>query len=444
MDLDDYFGLNSHLIAKFENLLSESKNNKQELKKILRPKRNISLFYNAVKNNSDFAAYLIRFAIENDVDSSFLLGSGHGNATLHAALRNRDCKSVEMILKYATDHGRRNAVLLKPHFSSVNGETPLQMAMRIGDIQSINAIFRFGLDNGLDAHKLLGLEKRNPAVLHCAIHKRTCYEVLSAIVSLATDNGVTADLLFRADGKGWTPLHLASFESFEVVNCVIKLARECGISAKSLIGPDETGNSPLHYAATESCASSVEAILNFAMDSGVEATSLFHPNDRRRTPLHCAAMNESQNHTFNTLLSWAISNGVPLHPLLKADLDGRTPLHFLTRNLVKVSDDAKVAKNIVQMTHVIIQTEFAKEIIKTLLAPDEGGDTPLHLAFDSWSDSTYTAEAIMRFALENGVDWKKFIDTKDAKIRLKLKRIFYNQIISEPWIWPTLFPSQSR
>jgi hypothetical protein len=162
MDLRDYCGemWDNGLLDRFKNVLSESKNKKQELKKIFRPKRNISLFYEAVKHNTDFAAYLIQFAIENDVDSILLLGSVRGNSPLHAAISKRNSESVEMILKYAPDHGRRNAALLKPNISIYNGETPFQMAMRIEDIRSMKAIFRFGLQNGVGAVKQLGLGKR--------------------------------------------------------------------------------------------------------------------------------------------------------------------------------------------------------------------------------------------------------------------------------------------
>jgi len=89
-----------------------------------------------------------------------------------------------------------------------------------------------------------------------------------------------------------------------------------------------------------------------------------------------------------------------------------------------------------------------RETVKTILAPDKSGRTPLGLALSytgmQFGDKITTGEAIMRFALENGVDWRTLIDIKDAALRLKLKEIFYEQIICDSRIWPRLYPSQSR
>jgi Ankyrin repeat len=123
-----------------------------------------------------------------------------------------------------------------------------------------------------------------------------------------------------------------------------------------------------------------------------------------------------------------------IHILLEPDTSGQTPLHLAAE------------KGKVKAARVIMQAaaESGREMVKTLLAPDECGRTPLLLALQFMPNSTYTGEAIMQFAVENGVDWKTLIDTKDDTLRLELEPIFNNQIICQPWIWPTLFPSKSR
>jgi hypothetical protein len=61
-------------VIKFKKSLSRAKNDKQvemSSPKTFRPKGN-PLFLNAIKQNADFAAYLIQFAMEYDVDSCLL------------------------------------------------------------------------------------------------------------------------------------------------------------------------------------------------------------------------------------------------------------------------------------------------------------------------------------------------------------------------------------
>jgi hypothetical protein len=144
---------------------------------------------------------------------------------------------------------------------------------------------------------------------------------------------------------------------------------------------------------------SVKAILTFATDSGVDASSLLQPNANGRTPLHYTAMNEF-GETFDTILTWAMSNGVPLVPLFEADPKGRTPLHLMV-NYQNLSY-AEAAKKIFQIAHSC-------------------GQLPVLLRTD-WTENT-----LLNFY-----------------VCLQFKELLYNQIILEPWIWPTLFPSQSR
>jgi Ankyrin repeats (3 copies) len=304
MDINDQNGLNRN-IHRFENLkdlLSKSRNNKKELNKIFLSEQG-NLFYTAVKSSDSLAAYLIQFAIKNGVDSTLLLGTVNGKNPLQAAVRSGNYELVEMILKYATDHGRRKAALLAPGRS---GKTAFQIAVSVQDIESMKAIFRFGVDNGVSAGKLLGLKKKGQTVLHRAVEQKTRCDVLRAIVTLAIDNGVNAALLFKEDHKGRTPLHLAANRKFRLVDSVIALAEECGICAKSLIGPDQSGNSPLHYAFKANNADSVEAILNYITDSNEEPSS------------HFTAMNHLRD-TFHTMMSWTVNKGVHILSVLRGD-----------------------------------------------------------------------------------------------------------------------------
>jgi ankyrin repeat protein len=518
----DYSKLNGHHIDKLKNYLSKQKNDKQLLNKIFRSRSDTTLLYHAVNHDANFAAYLIQFAIENDVDSRSLLGSGNHLEVLHAAIKKRNYELVEMFLKHSVNQRRYTSLFDVDTFYD---PTPFQIAINMEDIRSMNTIFRFSVENGVGAVKLLGLTKGEQSALHYAIHKRSCLDVMRAIVSLARDNGVDVALLFRAWCSGMTALRSASRVNSKMVNCVIELAKECGICAKKLTGPDSDGNTPLHYAAMESDEDSVEAIWNFAMDSGVVVASLFQSHSNK-TPLHFAASNVSHN-TFDTVLWRAKNDGVPLDLLLQKDSYGQTPLHLLAQNhtattakyekavkdILRLAHQGSqlaailkrdkhgqtpldyaacksnegIARAILQsvaqldqeMVHVLLQPDTCgktplhlaaqekkdraaieimqaaagsgRETVKTILAPDKSGRTPLGLAlsytgmqFGDFGYKITTGEAIMRFALENGVDWRTLIDIKDAALRLKLKEIFYEQIICDSRIWPRLYPSQSR
>jgi ankyrin repeat protein len=212
---------------------------------------------------------------------------------------------------------------------------------------------------------------------------------------------VNVALLFRADGKGRTPLNFAACKHSKVANSVIELAKECGISAKSLTSPDRTGNSPLHYAAIKGDGDSVEAILNFAKDSGVDATGLLHLNVDGKTPLHCAAMKE--NSAFDSLLSWAISSKVPMRPMLEADSEGRSPLHWLADFHLCDDDEREDTKQILEIANQSGQ-------MHVVLGPDRSGQTPLHLA--SYGSSR-VVEAIIQSAVSHGKDMVQTIFAPD-------------------------------
>ena len=307
MDLRDYCGqrwnTQRSLLDSFKNLLLKWRNNKQELKKIYRPSDDISLFLNAVEHDADFAAYLIQFAIENDVYSSFLLDPVDGKNPLYAAIEKRNYQLVEKILKYAADQ-RNYASISHQFLISSKYTTIFELAIEMKDIRSMNAIFRFVVGRWgsvVNADTLLGLEMYNrQSALHYAIQCGASHEVMRAIVTLAKDNEVDVGRLFRTDVRGKSALHFASCKSSKMVESVIELAKEFGICTKSLMCPDGSGNSPLHYAAMKGDGHCY-AILNFAKYSGIDVAGLFQPNCDERTPLHCAAINRYYK-IFDTVL----------------------------------------------------------------------------------------------------------------------------------------------
>jgi hypothetical protein len=93
----DYSKLNGHLIDKLKNYLSKWKNDKQLLNKIFRLGSDFLLLYHAVNRDANFAAYLTRFAIENGVNSSSLLGSGNHLEILHAAIKKKNYELVKKV-----------------------------------------------------------------------------------------------------------------------------------------------------------------------------------------------------------------------------------------------------------------------------------------------------------------------------------------------------------
>ena len=177
--------------------------------------------------------------------------------------------------------------------------------------------------------------------------------------------------------------------------------------------------------------------LQSAFERGKETVqAMLTPDGQGQTPLHLAARID-HNCMACLILQSAIEHGEDVvKVLLVPDGQGKTPLHLV---LQSGYDPVPATRLIVELA-----AKFGKEMVQTILAPDSCEDTPLKLALESDCNNIYTGEIIMRFALENGVDWKTLIEIKEPVHRSKMKKIFYNQIIFEPWIWPTLFPSHSR
>jgi hypothetical protein len=177
-------------------------------------------------------------------------------------------------------------------------------------------------------------------------------------------------------------------------------------------------------------------IIQCAVEHGKEIVqTILVPDNEGKTPLHLAVHYDRRS-IVEAILKSASGHGIEIvETILAPDCEGQTPLHLAARNEC-------IASMIMQSA-----AGFGQQMVQTILAPDKCGNTPLKLgisAFHFRCDNTRTGEAIIRFALENGVDWRTLIDTKDAALRLKLREIFHNRIILEPWIWPRLFPSKSR
>ena len=459
------------LLTEFKHLMSESKNNKEDLKKLFRPAEDVSLFHSAVQCNPSFARYLIHFAIENGMDSSVLLDPVCGNNPLHVSLNFDQVELTHEILKYASVHGKQNAALLFP--GAANHMKPFQMAIAKSHVPSMNEIFRFGVENGVDAAKLLGVHRKGRTALHDAAEQPTL-DVLRAVVALATVYGVNAALLFQPDDQGRTPLHLASF-GFHLVSStnvyrvdrLISLAKEIGVGTERLMSPDKDGSTPLHNATSTGDEDSVKSILRFAKNYRIRGRSLLQPDLLQRNPLHYGAI-KGTTKVLEVILSRAKYEGIQPMSLLQADSQGQTPLHlcicndrskYAVETILQIAIRCKQLADVMQpdeqgktpfhiavekaksraVKAIISATEHDKEIVQILFKPDKEGNTPLQVA------SKTDAETVMRFALNNGIDLKSLIDaTKYDGIRKGLEEIFNNHILMMPWIWPKLYPSTPR
>jgi ankyrin repeat protein len=482
MKISDYSGRNwnGRIIDKFKNELSKWKNDKQRLKNIFRPNHDISLFLNAVKHDADFAAYLIQFAIVNHVDSSILLDSVYEQfmeyyiAPLDEAVRKGNYQLVEMILKFAA--GQRT------------------------DTRSMNIIFTFGLekvidernclgvmratvtlakDNGVDVAILFRADDEGKTPIHLAACKKYFYWV-DSVIKLAKECGICAKSLFGPDRTGNSPLHYAAMVGDDdSVEAILNFATDSGVDVAGLFQPNDERRTPLHCAAMNTSHNNTfDTVLWRATRNEVPLHQLIEADSDGRTPLHLLANNLTTTVKYEEAVQDILRIAHELSQLaaiLKRDRHGRTPL-----DSASIKGNEVIARAILKstaqldqgMVHVLLEpdtfgqtplhlaaqegkdkaarvimqaaAEFGKEMVKTLLAQDERGRTSLRLALQYKYRGDSTGEVIMQLALENGVDWRTLIDTKDAALCLKLKEIFYKQIICEPWIWPRLFPSKSR
>ena len=347
----DTLGLDDDLIEELKDLLNQSKDNKEDLKNLFRPEPNISLFYSAVKSNAALATYLIRFAVEHEVD--------------------------------------RN-VLLDP----VDGIHPLQIAFSRGE-----------------------------------------YYLVEMMLQCDPDQPVGH--LFQVDAQGRTPLHhLAIKGDAHSLKTVLRIANLQPLHVTSLLQPDCHKRTPVHYLAMnyEKCDRIVD-VLTLAASKGVELMPLLLADSEGQTPLHLICNHEDDNiYRFIPLKGPVVAKRMlqiadgcgHLAVILKADEQGQTPLHLAVENGHEDTINA-----------IISATECDKQVARTLFARNKSGCTPLEIAF---TRNGNIGETVMLFAIDNGIECKTLVDPGHCW----LDEMFFNQIIRQPWIWATLYPSQSR
>jgi ankyrin repeat protein len=258
-----------------------------------------------------------------------------------------------------------------------------------------------------------------------------------------------------------------------------------------LFQTDAEGRTLLHHLAIQGDVLSVETILRFASLQPSTATRLLQPDCHQRTPFHYLAMKYKEHDELGDVLSLAVSKGAEPMPLLQADSEGQTPLHlicshkdeliyeFISRNGTAVETMLQIADKCshlavilkadaqgqtpfhlaVQNCHeetieaIISAVECDKELARTLFARNKSGCTPLEIAFDRAAVMLKTVlpcppvhytggiiEMVMLFAINNGIECKTLMDPRNEL----LDETLYYQIIQQPWIWPILYPSESR
>ena len=334
---------------------------------------------------------IVTLAKDNEVDVGRLFRTDvRGKSALHFA----SCKSskmVESVIELAKEFGICTKSLTCPDES---GNSPLHYAAMKGDGHCY-AILNFAKYSGIDVAGLFqpNCDERTP--LHCAAINRY-HKIFETVLWWAKNNGVPLHQMLKADSNGQTPLHLIAENHFPTTN-----------------------------------AKGVQEILRIAHELN-QLAALLKRDRFERTPLDCAAIEGNKVIAGAILQSVAQLDPEMVHVLLSSNASGKTALHFAAQE-----GNGEVALVIMQAA-----AESGREMVKTLLAPDECGRTPLLLALQSRSNGA--GDVIMQFALKNGVDWRTLIDTKNANLRLKLKEMFYYQIILEPSIWPRLYPSESR
>jgi ankyrin repeat protein len=264
-------------------------------------------------------------------------------------------------------------------------------------VSSVDAIFNLAIGSGVDVAGLYQPNGDRRTLLHCAAMNEHHNNTFHTVLWRATSDGVPLHQLIEADSGGRTPLHLLAdnrttgVKYAQAVQDILRIAHELNQLA-AILKRDREGKTPLDYAAIRGNEGIARAILQSVTQLDQEM----------------------------------------VHVLLEPDKTGQTPLHLAAER-----GKGEAARVIMQAA-----AEFGRETVKTLLATDKCGRTPLLLALQN--GVTSTGEEIMCLALENGVDWRTLIDTKDAYVRVKLKELFYEQIIFEPGIWQRLYPPQRR
>jgi ankyrin repeat protein len=127
-----------------------------------------------------------------------------------------------------------------------------------------------------------------------------------------------------------------------------------------------------------------------------EIPVILGPDRNGKTPLHFAGRYGS-NCVVEAIIQSAVSHGkYMVQTILAPDDEGQTPLHHA------------VNRNYLETTRAIMQTaaELGTEMVEAILAPDKCGNTPLQLAITSPNVFVSKEEAIIRFAIKRGINWK--------------------------------------
>jgi len=254
---------------------------------------------------------------------------------------------------------------------------------------------------------------------------------------LQCDPDQTVDQLFQVDAEGRSLLHLLAIQGDVLsVESILRFASLQPSTATRLLQPDCHRRTPIHYLAKkyETCDKIVD-VLSLAVSKGVELMSLLQADSKGKNPLHLICKHKNDFiYRFIPRKGPAAARRMlriaeecsHLAVILKADAQGRTPFHIAVQHC-----------HLNTIEEIISASEQDKQLARTLFARDKDGCTPLEIAFDRTGG---IVEMVMLFAINNGIECKTLMDPRNEL----LDETLYYQIIQQPWIWPTLYPSESR
>ena len=431
-----------------------------------------TLYAAVEKGNYGLVESILKYATDHGRQNSSLLDL-NGESPFHLAIKMGDIRSMSAIFQFGVKNGVDVVNLLG---LNEKDRTALECAI-LNEAPSdvMREIVTLATYNGLNANFFFQVDDKGKTPLHLASCKS--FEVVNCVIKLARECGICAKSLIVPDETGNSPLHYAAKNSsVSSVEAILKFATDSGIDAISLFQPNLSKRTPLHCAAMNCWNDTFDTLLSWAKSKGVPLRPLLEADSDGRTPLYLLHNLYGDHNGKLTKKILEIAHQCKHIPvILRPDRNGKTPLHLAVRNGTNC-----VVEAIIQSA-----AEHGKDMVQTILAPDDEGQTPLHIAAQNWSgwESArvimksaaelgtemveailtqdkrgsnplqlsltssygwlYTSENIIRYAIKRGINWKTLIDTKDAALRFRLNQIFYLQIVTEPCIWSTLFPSRS-
>ena len=342
-------------------------------------------------------------------------------------------------------------------------------------IEELKDLLNQSKDNKEDLKNLFRPEP-NISLFYSAVKSNAA--LATYIIHFAMEHEVDSNVLLDpVDGIHPLPIAFSRGEYY-----LVEMMLQCDpdVPVDHLFQTDAQGRTLLHLLAIQGDVLSLETILRFASLKPSTATNLLQPDCQKRTPIHYLAMKYKTCDKIVDVLTLAASKRVELMPLLLADSEGRTPLHMIcnhkddyiydfiprkgpaaAKRMLQIADGCshlavilkadeqgqtpfhiaveKRHKGIIE--EIISATECDKQLARTLFARDKIGLTPLSRAFDCRNK---VAETVMLFALDNGINCKTSVGRKYSDLVDNMDNLIYRQILRHPWIWPTLYPSQSR